>query len=143
MGKMKAHLEVVLMAFVVVSSAVAVAGLCNGSNPCTGGMCCSQSGYCGCGDAYCGSGCQSNCGNCSDGGGPGACNSTNPCPGGACCSQYGYCGHNESYCGEGCKNQCGSSGGGTTSQPTHYMTHLFAFMFLPVVILFVFMFLPF
>ncbi len=50
MGKMKAHLEVMLMAFVVVSSAVAlaVAQGCNGSNPCAGGKCCSQHGWCGC-----------------------------------------------------------------------------------------------
>jgi hypothetical protein len=47
MGKMKPHLEVVLMAFVVVSSAVAlaVAQECNGSNPCAGGECCSKYGH--------------------------------------------------------------------------------------------------
>ncbi|CAK9229714.1 unnamed protein product [Sphagnum troendelagicum] len=49
-------------------------------------------GYCGCTDAYCRSGCQSQCGNCGGGGGSGECNSSNPCPGGDCCSQYGYCG---------------------------------------------------
>ncbi|KAH9560611.1 hypothetical protein CY35_06G114700 [Sphagnum magellanicum] len=147
MGKMKAHIEVVLMAFVVVSSAVAlaVAQECNGSNPCAGGKCCSQYGWCGCTIDYCGSGsgCQSHCSGCSGGGGSAECNSSNPCPRGDCCSQYGFCGSTEDYCGNGCQSQRDSSGGGIPSQATHYMTHLFAFMFLPLVILLVFMFLPF
>jgi hypothetical protein len=153
MGKMKAHLEVVLMAFVVVSSAVAsaVAQGCNASNPCPGGECCSSHGYCGCSDAYCSSGCLSQCGTCTGGGGSTECNSTNPCPGGECCSSHGYCGCTDAYCGSNCLSHCGScaggggggGGGSNTGQATHYMTHLSAFMFLPFLILFVFMFFPF
>ncbi|KAH9560610.1 hypothetical protein CY35_06G114600 [Sphagnum magellanicum] len=145
MGKMKAHLEVVLMVFVVVSSAVALAAAqkCNGSNPCASGQCCSYHGWCGCSIEYCGSGCQSHCSVCSGGGGSTECNRSNPCVSGDCCSQYGFCGSTAHYCGQGCLSQCDSSGGGTTGQATHYMTHLFAFMFLPLVILLVFMFLPF
>ncbi|CAK9229720.1 unnamed protein product [Sphagnum troendelagicum] len=130
MGKMKAHLEVVLMAFVVVSSAVAfaVAQECSGSNPCAGGDCCSQYGYCGCTDAYCGSGCQSQCGSCGGGGGSGECSSSNPCPGGECCSQFGYCGCTDAYCGSGCQSQCGSCGGGGggsfTGQATYYTVYV-------------------
>jgi hypothetical protein len=68
---MKAQL--LLMIFVVVSSAVAfaVAQDCSGSNPCPDGQCCSQFGFCGCTDAFCGSGCQGQCGNCGGGGGGG------------------------------------------------------------------------
>jgi hypothetical protein len=68
---MKAQL--LLMTFVVVSSAVAfaVAQDCSVSNPCPDGQCCSQFGFCGCTDAYCGSGCQGQCGNCGGGGGGG------------------------------------------------------------------------
>jgi hypothetical protein len=66
---MKAQL--VLMAFFVLSSAVtfAVANQCSSSQPCSDGLCCSQYGYCGCTDAYCGNGCQNHCGNCGGGGG--------------------------------------------------------------------------
>jgi hypothetical protein len=130
MGKMKAHLEVVLMAFVAVSSAVAlaVAQECSSSNPCPGGDCCSQYGYCGCTDAYCGSGCQSQCGSCGGGGGSGECSSSNPCPGGNCCSQYGYCGCTDAYCGSGCQSHCGScgggGGGGFTGQATYYTVYV-------------------
>jgi chitinase len=71
MGNMKAQL--VLMAFFVLSSAVtfAVANQCSSSQPCSDGLCCSQYGYCGCTDAYCGNGCQNHCGNCGGGGGGG------------------------------------------------------------------------
>jgi chitinase len=75
MGNMKAQL--VLMAFVVLSSAVtfAVAAQCSSSQPCNDGLCCSQWGFCGCTPEYCGAGCQNHCGHCggggSDGGGGG------------------------------------------------------------------------
>jgi len=65
---MKAQL--VLMAFVVLSSAVtfAVAQCCSSISPCNGGQCCSQFGFCGCTPAHCGNGCQNHCGGCSAGG---------------------------------------------------------------------------
>jgi len=68
---MKAQL--VLMAFVVLSSAVtfAVAQCCSSISPCNGGQCCSQFGFCGCTPAHCGNGCQNHCGGCAAGGSDG------------------------------------------------------------------------
>jgi hypothetical protein len=34
-------------------------GACSSTTPCPNGLCCSQFGWCGTSDAYCGSGCQS------------------------------------------------------------------------------------
>ena len=71
---------------------------------CDAGLCCSQWGYCGTGDDFCGTGCQA-----------GACYSgqTCGCDASLCCSQYGYCGTGDDYCGTGCQaGPCYSSGGG-------------------------------
>uniref|UniRef100_A0A6V2LNC7 Uncharacterized protein n=1 Tax=Ditylum brightwellii TaxID=49249 RepID=A0A6V2LNC7_9STRA len=43
------------------SSCAAVSGACGPGNPCAGGLCCSQWGYCGSTEAYCGECCQSDC----------------------------------------------------------------------------------
>ncbi|KAH9302611.1 hypothetical protein KI387_014194, partial [Taxus chinensis] len=84
---------------------------------CSSNMCCSQYGFCGIGDDYCGKGCQQ-----------GPCYASNtPIPGtdigdgivlltflvvvyhncgcssDMCCSQYGYCGIGDGYCGKGCQ----------------------------------------
>jgi hypothetical protein len=67
---MKAQL--VLMAFVVLSSAVTFAvAQCSTISACPGGECCSQFGFCGCTPAHCGNGCQSQCGGCPGGSGGG------------------------------------------------------------------------
>jgi len=65
---------------------------------CPTGKCCSKYGYCGKSEEYCGSGCQSEFGQCTsttnvkistnDKCGP----KDGHCPTGKCCSKYGYCG---------------------------------------------------
>ncbi|KAL5574703.1 hypothetical protein UlMin_016402 [Ulmus minor] len=65
---------------------------------CETDLCCSQYGYCGTGDEYCGEGCQS-----------GPCYPVTPaqncgCETDLCCSQNGSCGTGEEYCGEGCQS---------------------------------------
>ncbi|CAE7012155.1 chitinase [Pyrenophora teres f. teres] len=101
-------------------------GKSNGNTVCgswSTGSCCSSSGWCGTGPAYCGSGCQS--GDCSNGGETtdGTCGSKHKdttCgswPQGGCCSASGFCGSSEAYCGIGCQSGCDSpapGGGGTT-----------------------------
>ncbi|KAJ1269914.1 hypothetical protein BS78_06G014400 [Paspalum vaginatum] len=98
-----------------------------GGKECPNNLCCSQYGYCGSGEAYCGNGCQNGpcngygtlrqeqCG--SQAGGK-------ECPNNLCCSRWGYCGSGEAYCGNGCQNgpcngalgapQCGAQAGGRT-----------------------------
>lgn len=77
---------------------------------CPNGLCCSSVGYCGTTEAYCGTGCQSQCN-------PGPypppptpqCGSQAGgalCPNGLCCSEAGWCGTTEAYCGHGCQSQC-------------------------------------
>ncbi|RZC51217.1 hypothetical protein C5167_019643 [Papaver somniferum] len=76
---------------------------------CAANECCSQYGYCGTSDAYCGKGCKS--GLCSASTLPPpppppvvvvtpACN----CKSNECCSQYNYCDTSDAYCGKGCKS---------------------------------------
>ncbi|KAI3954909.1 hypothetical protein MKW92_051831 [Papaver armeniacum] len=77
---------------------------------CAANECCSQYGYCGTSDAYCGKGCKS-----------GLCTACTPpprpppppvvvvtptcnCKANECCSQYNYCGTSDAYCGKGCKS---------------------------------------
>ncbi|KAH7216385.1 hypothetical protein DER44DRAFT_857402 [Fusarium oxysporum] len=82
------------------------------------GNCCSWYGYCGSSDSYCGTGCDSNFGECKP---PTAAiqNSTNGLCGTTfkstcanygtktCCSQYGYCGNTTAHCGTGCQKSYG------------------------------------
>jgi hypothetical protein len=134
----------------VFASKVSPDGSCGGHKgyTCLGswsGDCCSQYGYCGDSNPYCGSGCQEEFGNCSgssDSGGSegyggsgdsgdhdtktsvdGKCGSNGrTCDGykyGSCCSKYGYCGDSDDYCGNGCKDafgKCGSSKPKTSSK---------------------------
>lgn len=73
---------------------------------CPNNGCCSQYGYCGTSDEYCGAGCNPKCGLCftSDG----TCGiGKGRCPEGQCCSQYGYCGKSGEYCEAGCNPSFG------------------------------------
>jgi chitinase len=106
---------------------------CGPGKPCLDGKCCSQWGYCGATDAYCGACCQSNCWNDSnststtsttsastattsattpvtDSGAcatdTDACGPGKPCSDGKCCSQWGYCGTTDAYCGACCQSNC-------------------------------------
>ncbi|KAH7170092.1 hypothetical protein EDB81DRAFT_837100 [Dactylonectria macrodidyma] len=60
------------------------------------GNCCSFYGYCGSSDVYCGTGCDTNFGEC------------NPTSEETCCSQYGYCGSSAGHCGAGCQSGYGT-----------------------------------
>ncbi|KAF2793366.1 carbohydrate-binding module family 18 protein, partial [Melanomma pulvis-pyrius CBS 109.77] len=76
------------------------------------GNCCSQYGYCGKTNAYCGTGCNAKFGTCN--GSPAVSTTARcgkgftafTCTGskyGDCCSQYSYCGSSDDYCGTGCQ----------------------------------------
>ncbi len=104
---------------------------CDANNLCTDptAPCCSQHGFCGSNEEYCGKGCQSQCGlppsplpsqyAC----GRKASNALCPTAENPCCSKYGYCGNNTEYCGYGCQSQCGS--GGLSSLPSSGSSFLF------------------
>jgi len=86
---------------------------------CKTGLCCSQYGYCGKTDEYCGTGCQSEFGQCGKkntqptnklpisydtcGAGVARCDTE----AGWCCSQFGYCGTSKAHCGTGCQKGLG------------------------------------
>ncbi|KAG2703638.1 hypothetical protein I3760_06G147500 [Carya illinoinensis] len=107
------------------STSAAQCGVQAGGALCPNGLCCSQWGWCGNTEAYCGTGCQSQCpspppppspspppppppspppipGQCGVQAGGAL------CPNGLCCSQWGWCGNTEAYCGTGCQSQCPS-----------------------------------
>mmetsp|Transcript_44301 Transcript_44301/g.93071 ORF Transcript_44301/g.93071 Transcript_44301/m.93071 type:complete len:111 (-) Transcript_44301:222-554(-) len=93
------------MLLLVASTAIVAAtnpGSCNAENPCANKMCCSQYGYCGNADSYCGTGCQPNAGFCPST----PCSVGNPCANGECCSKWGYCGNTPEHCGDGCVSNC-------------------------------------
>ncbi|KFY99091.1 hypothetical protein V500_01463 [Pseudogymnoascus sp. VKM F-4518 (FW-2643)] len=80
------------------------------------GSCCSSGGWCGDSDAHCGSGCQSESGECTQGGPTtdGSCGVGNnglECDlfeSGPCCSNSGFCGFGSSWCGvDDCQAGCG------------------------------------
>jgi len=117
----------------VTSKKTSTNGLCGGKNGvCPDDLCCSQYGYCGSSDEYCGKGCQSEFGKC----GKKSTNSTaskkvstngqcggnnGVCPDNLCCSQYGYCGTSDAHCGKGCQSEfgkCGSSSKTSSSSST-------------------------
>lgn len=86
---------------------------CDASSP-LGGACCSQYGYCGSTQDYCGTGCQIAFGECAasvvkpvDANVCGPTNDNNRCVSGLCCSAYGYCGNTTDYCGAGCQSGFG------------------------------------
>ncbi|KAK8189685.1 hypothetical protein BKA81DRAFT_275546, partial [Phyllosticta paracitricarpa] len=86
-----------------------------GGQTCANSTCCSEWGFCGIGDGYCGAGCQAAFGQCNSGAhfpdgacGPQAGGQT--CfnaPSGSCCSRYGYCGAGVDFCGAGCQSAYG------------------------------------
>ncbi|KAL2059977.1 hypothetical protein VTL71DRAFT_9799 [Oculimacula yallundae] len=103
-------------------------GSANGNTVCgdfPNGSCCSASGYCRRGSAYCGGGCQS--GDCDFGGETtdGTCGIAKAgtyCglwPQGSCCSPSGYCGRTKAHCGTGCQSgPCGWGVEGTEERIT-------------------------
>eukprot|EP00026_Physarum_polycephalum_P015230 Phypoly_transcript_15866.p1 GENE.Phypoly_transcript_15866~~Phypoly_transcript_15866.p1 ORF type:complete len:220 (+),score=29.69 Phypoly_transcript_15866:182-841(+) len=75
---MKRVAALILLALCLFNGLVIGEGECSG-NSCGGGNCCSQYGYCGVGDQYCGAGCQG--GPCNSGGSSGGSSSgSNPPP---------------------------------------------------------------
>ncbi|KAH7383774.1 hypothetical protein BKA66DRAFT_549232, partial [Pyrenochaeta sp. MPI-SDFR-AT-0127] len=123
-----------ITALAVFSTAVAQfdpqqCGPLAGNQRCPGTKCCSQYGWCGNADTYCGSGCQPGFGNCKDttlspppatapvGTSTHKCGPNNNgriCASGYCCSQYGYCGKTDAYCSTGCQSSFGSCTGGSS-----------------------------
>ncbi|KAH7400961.1 hypothetical protein DE146DRAFT_781783 [Phaeosphaeria sp. MPI-PUGE-AT-0046c] len=112
---------------------------CGGNTGFTFGNCCSVSGWCGTSADYCGSGCQTDFGNCGSNdaatsaapapapspstasGGKvstdGSCAGTSgfTCSGssfGNCCSQYGWCGSSTDHCDASCNAAFGTCSGG-------------------------------
>jgi len=111
-------------------------GKCGSSyGVCPNSQCCSKYGYCGTSEAHCGTGCQSEFGNCKKvvtttttkktstttkktSTSSSKKTSTNGrcggdygmCPDGKCCSKYGYCGRSDEYCASGCQPEFGSCG---------------------------------
>ncbi|KAI0916647.1 hypothetical protein AcW1_010187 [Taiwanofungus camphoratus] len=82
-------------------------GTCAADRPCPNGACCGASNFCGYGDEYCGTGCQSNCdakAEC----GPNAPAGQEECPLKVCCSKFGFCGTTDDFCGDNCVgDNCG------------------------------------
>jgi len=82
---------------------------------CPNNECCSKYGYCGRSEKHCGTGCQSEFGQCGTSSTPSLPTSTNgrcgskdgKCPKNQCCSKYGYCGTSDKYCGNGCQSEFG------------------------------------
>jgi len=89
---------------------------------CPSGQCCSEYGYCGKTEDYCGTGCQSEFGDCKSTtttSKDGKCGKDKgKCPAGQCCSKYGYCGKTEDYCGTGCQSEFGDCKSSTTTTTT-------------------------
>jgi len=113
-----------------VSTVTSTNGKCGAKDGvCPTGECCSKYGYCGRSEKHCGTGCQSEFGQCninkttttktttqkstttkssyptSTNGKCGA--KDGKCPTGECCSKYGYCGRSEKHCGTGCQSEFG------------------------------------
>jgi len=119
----------------VTSKKTSTNGLCGGKNGvCPDDLCCSQYGYCGSSDEYCGKGCQSEFGKCGKKNTNssaskkvstnGQCGGNNGvCPNDLCCSKYGYCGTSDAHCGTGCQSEfgkCGSSNNTSSSSSTNF-----------------------
>lgn len=100
---------------------------CGSDKPCSNGACCGQSGYCGYGSTYCGTGCTSNCNAVAECGKDSKDGKTT-CPLNTCCSQFGFCGTTSEFCGTGCQSNCvakpappaGSTKGNTLSRVIGY-----------------------
>jgi len=80
---------------------------------CPDNKCCSKYGYCGTSEKHCGTGCQSEFGQCTSTTNVkistnGKCGPEDgKCPDNKCCSKYGYCGTSEKHCGTGCQSEFG------------------------------------
>jgi len=88
-------------------------GLPCGAGIATCGLgCCSQTGYCGVSDDFCGAGCQIAYGLCSNV--PQEASSSDTCGAGVgscasgCCSRWGWCGTTVEHCGPGCQVSYGT-----------------------------------
>lgn len=90
-------------------------GVCGAKNGaiCPADACCSNSGYCGKTDAYCGDGCQSAYSSCKSNmaGSDGKCGPAagKHCPSDMCCSGSGFCGSTAKHCAPGCFTAFGKS----------------------------------
>ncbi|OQE13828.1 hypothetical protein PENFLA_c043G08195 [Penicillium flavigenum] len=97
---------------------------CKKGKPCSNGACCGESGVCGFGTTYCGTGCTSNCdakAEC----GKDSKSGHATCPLNVCCSQFGFCGTTDDFCSTGCQSNCrtpssGGSGGDVRKDITAY-----------------------
>ncbi|WOL05298.1 Glycoside hydrolase, family 19, catalytic [Canna indica] len=108
-GEMKLLFLAILSVASSFSTLAQQCGRQAGEALCPDGLCCSQYGYCGSTEDYCGKDCQSQCRECGQQTGGVL------CAGGLCCSRLGYCGSTPEYCGEGCQSQC--DGGPTPTPP--------------------------
>ncbi|KAM6589808.1 mulatexin [Cannabis sativa] len=91
----------------IVSTDGAQCGRQAGGALCRNNLCCSQWGFCGSTEAYCGAGCQSQCWNERPDHRCGAGTGNSPCAPGRCCSRFGFCGSTAAYCqGNNCQYQC-------------------------------------
>jgi chitinase len=98
---------IVVLAFVVqAASDPQQCGTGADGRVCDNNLCCSEWGYCGSTDGYCGNGCQS-----------GPCTTVTPpstqcgegadgavCDNNLCCSEWGFCGSTDPFCGHGCQS---------------------------------------
>ncbi|OUM59848.1 carbohydrate esterase family 4 protein [Piromyces sp. E2] len=87
-------------------------GRCGNGVSCPAGYCCSQYGYCGTTNEFCGVGCQVQFGTCksnsiSTDGRCGPNYDNKVCPQKECCSLYGWCGTDSDHCGAGCLSHFG------------------------------------
>jgi len=105
---MKGSIVVLLVCLAFVVADPESSG-CGSGPKCASGLCCSQYGYCGTGEAYCGSNTPAP----SDG-----CGSGPKCASDECCSQYGYCGTGEAYCGSSTPSPTSAPTSAPTSKPT-------------------------
>lgn len=92
----------------IVLLSVVFAQQCSETVLCPNDECCSQYGWCGVSQAYCGIGCQSNC-DISQNVPPGRCGvdfNGLVCENLLCCSQDGWCGSSQEHCNVGCQSNC-------------------------------------
>jgi hypothetical protein len=107
----------IIISFVFAQSGVKVEhsgtfphGSCGSHRDCPDSLCCSEWGYCGSTDEYCGKGCQPLYGNCSNVSktqcGPAF--NYQVCDKGLACSKYGWCGSSDDFTGSGCEQKYSS-----------------------------------
>ncbi|KAH6713480.1 hypothetical protein BKA61DRAFT_75395 [Leptodontidium sp. MPI-SDFR-AT-0119] len=112
-------------------TAISPEGICGGTSGYTCqdsvfGNCCSALGYCGHSAEYCGNGCQSTFGYCTDISNDGTCGNGVTCVGGVfgnCCSEFYFCGSGSDFCGTGCRPKFGECGTPVVSSIAAYPTY--------------------